>query len=96
MVPTMPSTAAVLAMLMVVVPAVLGQANTTYVDYSVEGQPNLDAHTMARIHFSFPDCDDGPLATTIVCDKSASAHDRAATLISMFTFEANVCAVSRT
>ncbi|KAJ5994741.1 hypothetical protein N7481_001718 [Penicillium waksmanii] len=79
--------AGLLAVLAALVPAVLGQANTTYKDYSTEAQPDLDAQTIGTIDLSFPDCDKSPLSNTLVCDKSASAHDRAVALISLFTFE---------
>ncbi|KAJ5586615.1 exo-1-4-beta-xylosidase xlnD [Penicillium hetheringtonii] len=79
-------TAALLTVL-AALPAVLGQANTTYKDYSTEAQPDLDEFTLAAIDYSFPDCGKGPLANTLVCDKSASAHERAAALVSLFTLE---------
>lgn len=78
---------ALLAVLAALTPTILGQANTTYVDYSTEPQPNLDAQTLATIRLSFPDCQKGPLSKTVVCDSSARPHDRAAALVSMFTFE---------
>ncbi|KAJ5167528.1 exo-1-4-beta-xylosidase xlnD [Penicillium canariense] len=81
------STAAVLAALAVLVPSTLAQASTSYVDYSTEPQPNLDAQTLATIDLGFPDCTQGPLSKSLVCDSSASPHDRAAALVSMFTFE---------
>ncbi|KAJ5648847.1 uncharacterized protein N7484_002570 [Penicillium longicatenatum] len=80
-------TAASLAVLAALVPFALAQANTSYVDYSTEPQPNLDTWTLATIDLGFPDCDNGPLSNTLVCDTSATAHDRAAALVSMFTFE---------
>ncbi|KAJ5146705.1 uncharacterized protein N7443_001690 [Penicillium atrosanguineum] len=67
--------------------AALAQANATYVDYSTEPQPDLDAQTLATIDLSFPDCSNGPLSKTLVCDTSARPHDRAAALVSMFTLE---------
>lgn len=78
---------ALLAVLAALLPTTLGQANTTYVDYSKEPQPNLDAQTLATIRLSFPDCEKGPLSKTLVCDTSARPYDRAAALVSMFTFE---------
>ncbi|KAJ5100073.1 Glycoside hydrolase superfamily [Penicillium argentinense] len=77
----------VVAVLAALLPAVLGQDNTTYKDYSTEAQPDLFEQTTSVVDFSFPDCTNGPLAKTLVCDKSANAHDRATALISMFTFE---------
>ncbi|KAJ5764789.1 hypothetical protein N7520_004348 [Penicillium odoratum] len=76
-----------LAVLAALVPLALAQANTTYVDYSTEPQPNLDTQTLATIDLGFPDCENGPLSKTLVCDSSATAYDRAAALISLFTFE---------
>lgn len=83
----MPAAALLLAVLGALMPTALGQANTSYVDYSTEPQPNLDAQTLATIRLSFPDCQKGPLSKTLVCDTSARPHDRAAALVSMFTFE---------
>lgn len=79
--------AALFAVVAALMPTALAQANTTYVDYSTEPQPNLDAQTLATIDLSFPDCSKGPLSRNLVCDTSACAHDRAAALVSMFTFE---------
>lgn len=75
------------AVLAALFPTILGQANTTYQDYTKKAQPDLDAHTLATIRLSFPDCHKGPLSKTLVCDTSARPHDRAAALVSMFTFE---------
>ncbi|CRL26802.1 Glycoside hydrolase, family 3, C-terminal [Penicillium camemberti] len=76
-----------LALLAAFAPTVLSQDNSSYVDYNTEPQPNLYPETMAKVDFSFPDCSNGPLSKTIVCDTTAKPHDRAAALISMFTFE---------
>lgn len=78
---------AALFLLAALVPTALAQANTSYVDYSTESQPNLDAQTLATITLSFPDCAHGPLSKSLVCDTSARPHDRAVALVSMFTFE---------
>ncbi|KAJ5259586.1 hypothetical protein N7478_012567 [Penicillium angulare] len=82
----MPS-AALLAVLAALTPTALSQAQTSYVDYNTEPQPNLDTQTLATINLGFPDCKTGPLKSTLVCDTSATPHDRAAALISLFTFE---------
>ncbi|KAJ5552020.1 hypothetical protein N7535_000033 [Penicillium sp. DV-2018c] len=76
-----------IALLAALAPTALAQTNTSYVDYNVEGNPNLYERTLAKVDFDFPDCTNGPLSDTIVCDTSARPHDRAAALISMFTFE---------
>ncbi|KZT10041.1 glycoside hydrolase family 3 protein [Laetiporus sulphureus 93-53] len=39
---------------------------------------------------AFPDCVSGPLATTTVCDITANPVDRAAALVSLFTFDEKV------
>lgn len=83
----MPAAATILAVLAALMPTALAQANTSYVNYSTEAQPNLTPQTVATINYSFPDCVNGPLSQTVVCNSSVSAHDRAVTLISMFTFE---------
>ncbi|KAJ5535616.1 hypothetical protein N7513_008802 [Penicillium frequentans] len=79
--------AASLAVLAALVPFAFAQANTSYVDYSTEPQPSLDTWTLATIDLGFPDCANGPLSHTLVCDSSATAHDRAAALVALFTFE---------
>ncbi|RJE22730.1 hypothetical protein PHISCL_04946 [Aspergillus sclerotialis] len=84
----MPATASVLAVLAALAPSVLAQANTSYVDYNVEANPDLTWWSSAAVlDLSFPDCENGPLSKNLVCDKSANAHDRASALISLFTFE---------
>ena len=37
--------------------------------------------------FQFPDCVDGPLANTKACDPTASAPDRAASLVEQLTID---------
>ncbi|KAJ5725042.1 exo-1-4-beta-xylosidase xlnD [Penicillium malachiteum] len=69
------------------IPAVFSQANTSYVNYNIEPQPSLDTQTLATINLGFPDCGTGPLKDTLVCNSSATPHDRAAALVSLFTFE---------
>ncbi|KAJ5205051.1 uncharacterized protein N7498_005930 [Penicillium cinerascens] len=78
---------AALFLVAALVPTALAQANTSYVNYLTEAQPNLDAQTLATITLSFPDCAHGPLNKSLVCDTSARPHDRAVALVSMFTFE---------
>lgn len=85
--PVAPLRALALVAASAVIPTVFGQANTSYVDYNTEPQPNLDEQTLATITLGFPDCQNGPLKSTLVCDSSATPHDRAAALISLFTFE---------
>lgn len=79
--------ASFLAALVAFAPTALAQANTTYQDYSVNAQPDLYSYSTATINFGFPDCTNGPLSKTKVCDSSARPHDRAAALVSMFTLE---------
>lgn len=82
------SAATVLAVLALLAPSALAQANTSYVDYNVESQPDLTKASASDVlPLSFPDCASGPLSKTLVCDKSAKSHDRAAALVSLFTFE---------
>lgn len=69
------------------VPAVQAQANTSYYNYSAEGQPQLFPETLATFRTTFPDCDSGPLSTNLVCNKTASPRDRATALVSLFTLE---------
>ena len=83
----MPRVASVAAVLAALLPSALGQANTSYVDYNHEANPDLFPQCVATIELSFPDCENGPLSKTLVCDKSARPHDRAAALVSMFTLE---------
>ncbi|KAJ5570036.1 uncharacterized protein N7459_009466 [Penicillium hispanicum] len=76
-----------LALLAALGPAVLAQSNTTDVDYNTDPEPGLYDFTQNLVDWAFPDCAAGPLKETIVCDASARPHDRAAALVSMFTFE---------
>ena len=75
------------ASLLALAPAVLGQNNQSYYNYSMEGNPQLDQRTLATIPLGFPDCDNGPLSRTPVCNQSMPAWDRASSLISMLTLE---------
>lgn len=76
-----------LALLAAFAQAVSAQSNTTYVDYNTDPEPGLYDFTQDVVDWAFPDCAGGPLKNTIVCDTSARPHDRAAGLVSMFTFE---------
>lgn len=75
------------AALAALVPTVWAQAQTAYVDYSTEPQPNLDMRTVETIQTTFPSCVNSPLSNTQVCNTSASAWDRASALVSLFTLE---------
>ncbi|KAK4501733.1 hypothetical protein PRZ48_007542 [Zasmidium cellare] len=66
---------------------VLGQNQRTNIDYSVEGNPQLDHRNLATINTTFPTCSSVLLQDTIVCNASYSAWERAQALISLFTFE---------
>ncbi|XHG07498.1 hypothetical protein AWENTII_010640 [Aspergillus wentii] len=79
--PTMPAVASLLAVLAALLPASFAK------DYNTDPEPTLSDHSQAKINFTFPDCENGPLSKTLVCDTSADPHDRAADLISLFTFE---------
>ena len=68
-------------------PAVLAQNNQSYYDYTTNGNPQLDQRTLATIPLGFPDCDNGPLAGTAVCNTSVPAYQRASALVSMMTLE---------
>ncbi|KAI7307852.1 hypothetical protein KC315_g13632, partial [Hortaea werneckii] len=68
-------------------PAVLAQNNQSYYDYTTNGNPQLDQRTLATIPLGFPDCDNGPLAGTTVCNTSVPAYQRASALVSMMTLE---------
>ncbi|KAL4923183.1 beta-xylosidase XylA [Aspergillus undulatus] len=65
----------------------LSQANTSYEDYNVEANPDLFPQCLALLNHSFPDCASGPLSRTSICDRSLDPHTRAASLVSLFTFE---------
>lgn len=66
---------------------ILAQVNTTYVDYNIIAHPDLSPLSTDLVDFSFPDCSTGPLSGNLVCNTSASPHDRAAALISLFTID---------
>ncbi|KOS20943.1 putative exo-1 [Escovopsis weberi] len=63
------------------------QDNQTFVDYNVQAQPDLFPETVATLHMSFPDCENGPLKQNIVCDASADYVLRAQAVVSLFTLE---------
>nr|CUT08920.1 beta-xylosidase B [Blastobotrys adeninivorans] len=65
----------------------LAQAQTGYVNYSQEAQPNLTPQTVETITIKYPDCSSGPLANTVVCNASADYRERAWALVSMMTFD---------
>lgn len=65
----------------------LAQDNSTYVNYSVEANPDLYPLTLETIFLTFPNCGDGPLKKNRVCDSSANYVERAEALISLFTLE---------
>ncbi|CAG8134912.1 unnamed protein product [Penicillium olsonii] len=77
----------ILALLAAFAPAALAQDNSTYVDYNTDPEPGLYPDSMNVVDWAFPDCSNGPLKDTVVCDKTARPHDRAAALVAMFTFE---------
>ncbi|KAL4891592.1 putative exo-1,4-beta-xylosidase xlnD [Aspergillus ambiguus] len=83
----MPPVASVVAVLAALLPTTLAQANTSYVDYNHVPDPDLFPQCIDTIQLSFPDCENGPLSKTLVCDRSARPHDRATALVSMFTLE---------
>jgi beta-D-xylosidase 4 len=76
-----------LAVLLGAVSTVFGQANTSFVNYSQEAQPDLTAQTVQLISLSFPDYINGPLATNLVCNSTADYKERAQALISSLTLE---------
>ncbi|PYH94855.1 hypothetical protein BO71DRAFT_440732 [Aspergillus ellipticus CBS 707.79] len=78
---------AALIALAALLPTALSQANTSYVDYLTEANPDLDALCLATLDLSFPDCQNGPLSKHLICDSSASPYDRAASLVSLFTVD---------
>ncbi|KAJ5819030.1 hypothetical protein N7474_004621 [Penicillium riverlandense] len=83
----MPSATSVLAALAALTPTILAQDNSSYRDYNTWPNPDLYPQTLAHVPYSFPSCTSGPLSNTLVCDTSASAHDRAAALVSLMTLE---------
>lgn len=79
--------AAVLAITASLASGVLAQANTSYVDYETEPQPDLTPQTVAIVNEGFPDCVNGPLSTNLVCNTTADFKARAAGLISALTLD---------
>nr|pir xylan 1,4-beta-xylosidase (EC 3.2.1.37) - Talaromyces emersonii [Rasamsonia emersonii]AAL32053.2 beta-xylosidase [Rasamsonia emersonii] len=67
--------------------ATWAQDNQTYANYSSQSQPDLFPRTVATIDLSFPDCENGPLSTNLVCNTSADPWARAEALVSLFTLE---------
>lgn len=82
------SAISLLAVLAALAPSALAQANTSYVNYNHKSVPDLTWwSSSAVLDLGFPDCVNGPLRKTLVCDQSANSYDRAAALVSLFTFE---------
>ncbi|KAK3116463.1 hypothetical protein LTR53_003127 [Teratosphaeriaceae sp. CCFEE 6253] len=78
----------ILSALAALVPTIAAQAQTSFDDYLTNPQPSLDERTLALLApYGFPDCATGPLSNTTVCDTTASAWERATSLVSMFTLE---------
>ncbi|OOF95215.1 glycoside hydrolase family 3 protein [Aspergillus carbonarius ITEM 5010] len=78
---------AALLALVALLPTALGQANTSYVNYSIEANPDLWPLCVATLPVAFPDCRHGPLRDELVCDSSATPSQRAANLLSLLTLE---------
>ncbi|KAF7589227.1 hypothetical protein BBP40_004569 [Aspergillus hancockii] len=83
----MPAVASIVAVLAALLPTALSQANESYVDYNTEANPSLFPECLEKGGTSFPDCENGPLSKTLVCDTSVSPQKRAATLVSLLTLE---------
>ncbi|KAE8379556.1 Exo-1,4-beta-xylosidase xlnD [Aspergillus bertholletiae] len=83
----MPGAASIVAVLAALLPTALSQANQSYVDYNTQANPDLFPECLEKGGTSFPDCESGPLSKTLVCDTSATPHDRAAALVSLLTFD---------
>ncbi|GLA25712.1 hypothetical protein AnigIFM63326_002480 [Aspergillus niger] len=82
-----PVAATAAALLALALPQALAQANTSYVDYNIEANPDLYPLCIETIPLSFPDCQNGPLRSHLICDETATPYDRAASLISLFTLD---------
>ena len=65
----------------------IAQTETSDTDFNINPEPALDPLSIASIDVSFPDCDNGPLSRTLVCNTSADPYDRATSLVSLLTFE---------
>ncbi|PYI31690.1 beta-xylosidase [Aspergillus indologenus CBS 114.80] len=76
---------ALLVTFVALTPTAFAQINTSYVDYNIVAHPDLSPLSTDLVDFSFPDSSNGPLRGSLVCDRTASAHDRAAALTSMMT-----------
>ncbi|KAB8074239.1 putative exo-1,4-beta-xylosidase xlnD [Aspergillus leporis] len=83
----MPVVASIVAVLAALLPTTLAQANQSYVNYNIEANPDLFPECLEKGGTSFPDCENGPLSKTLVCDTSAQPQKRAAALISLLTLE---------
>lgn len=83
----MPATKSILAMLAALLSTTVAQTKTSDTDYNVNPEPPLDPLATATIELSFPDCENGPLSEALVCNTSANSYDRAASLVSLFTFD---------
>lgn len=83
----MPATVSILAVFTALLSTTIAQTKTSDTDFSSNPEPALDPLCTASIDLSFPDCENGPLSKELVCNSSADSHDRAASLVSLFTFE---------
>lgn len=48
-----------LGVIVLLLPSVFGQANTTFVNYTTQSQPDLNQQTLEHLPYSFPDCENG-------------------------------------
>ena len=83
----MRATLSVVAVFAALLSTSIAQIKTSDTDFNIDPQPALDPLCTASINVSFPDCDSGPLSGNLVCNTSAKSYDRAASLISLLTFE---------
>ena len=85
----MPATVSILAVFAALLSTTIAQFQTATsdTDYNVDPEPPLEPLATASIDLSFPDCENGPLSNDLVCNSSANSYDRAASLVSLLTFD---------
>ena len=82
----MPATVSTFAVFAALLSTTIAQTASD-TNYSINPEPPLQPLATASIDLTFPDCDNGPLSKDLVCNSSANAYDRAASLVSLLTFD---------
>ncbi|EGW32586.1 uncharacterized protein SPAPADRAFT_51129 [Spathaspora passalidarum NRRL Y-27907] len=65
----------------------IGETPPSFPDYNTESNPQLPPITFQAVHFSFPDCQNGPLKDNDVCNPYLPNNQRAKAVVDLFTVD---------